>query len=255
MRMHKVLDNIRDTKVSIKVIVSDVKREFTFNIVLKTRIKELCNRICQLLDIDPLRSDIFLYGNLGLHELNPSSTLAQNDVTNGTVLQAKINYTGYGSKINTFYKIITKKQKFGEGSPQKYVDEDKYPVYSLKTQNEMVGLKIRGCCQNKDCIAYNREVTFPLGAGTFPVNTVLTNTKCQTCPYKDKDLQKPIVCKGVILVNCYWKIEGHYFDSNGFYNFKYMKNFIKTEGADGTIFYEKLKDYNYINPVLTVKEL
>ncbi len=119
----------------------------------------------------------------------------------------------------------------------------------------MYGLKVKGICTNRDCIAYNREVTFPYGIGTFDVNAILTRTICQTSPYKDKDLQKPIGVKNMTLVNCNWKIEGHYFDSNGFYNYKYMKNWIKTEGADPNIFYDKIKEVSYIDPKIIVKEL
>jgi hypothetical protein len=119
----------------------------------------------------------------------------------------------------------------------------------------MVGLKIRGSCTNKDCIAYNREVTFPLGTGQFEVNTLLGKTKCQTCPYKDKDLQKPISVKGIVLVNCCWKLEGHYFDVNGFYNYKYQKYWNRTEGADPNTFYEKIKECTFVDPTLSIKEL
>lgn len=255
MRKHNILDYIRESSISIKVSVPDVKRDFTFKVVGKTRVKELCNRVCQLLDLDPIRTDIILYPQYGLHELNPASTLTQNNIQNGSVLAAKIHYTGYGSKVNTFYKVISKKKQFGNQPPEAYVNEDDYPVYSLKTHSEMYGLKVKGICTNKDCIAYNKEVTFPYGIGTFDVNTVLTKTKCQTCPYKDKDLQKPITVRNITLVNCCWKLEGHYFDSNGFYNYKYMKHWIKTEGADPNIFYDKIKEVSYIDPKIIVKEL
>lgn len=79
-----------------------------------------------------------------------------------------------------------------------------------------------------------------MGCGNFDVNTVLSNTKCKACPYRDLSLQKPIKVKVITLVNCYWKIEGNYVDANGFYNYKYMKKWIKTEGADSSAFYDKI---------------
>mmetsp|Transcript_26603 Transcript_26603/g.23577 ORF Transcript_26603/g.23577 Transcript_26603/m.23577 type:complete len:121 (+) Transcript_26603:317-679(+) len=120
--------------------------------------------------------------------MNPASTLAQTGVKHGSSLIAKIGSTGYGSKVNTYYKIISKKSNFGASRPENYVNEDNYPVYSLKTHSEFLGLKVKGVCTNLDCVAYNKDVVYPFGSGDFDVNTILSNTKCKACPYRDLGL-------------------------------------------------------------------
>jgi len=253
MRKHEIFDDHRETKIRIKIKVPDMNREFNFKLLKKTRIKEICIRLCDLLDLDPLRTDIFMFPPGGFLEMNHSSTLFQNGIDESMILTAKIHYTGYRSKVNTLYKIVSKKTEFGNATAENFIDSDKFPVYSLRTQVELYGVKVTGTCVNPRCIAYDKEVSFLLGTGTFDINNILTNTRCQTCPYKDRNSQKPIKVKNISLVNCYWKVEGNYIDVNGFNNFKYCKDWFKTEGADNLKLYDMLQKTNYINPALVVK--
>lgn len=246
---------VRETKIRVKVRVPDMGREFNFKLYRKTRIKEICIRLCELLDIDPLRTECIMFPPFGYLEMSHSSTLVQNRVEDGMTLTAKIHYTGYGSKVSTLYKVVAKKSQFGNSAVENFIDDEKFPVYDLKTNVELHGVKLTGKCVNPDCIAYNKEVTFPLGTGTFDINSILTNTKCQTCPYKDRDCQKPIKVKNISLVNCYWGLKGHYVDVNGFTNYKYTKAWLKTEGADHTKLYDLLRQTTYLDPELTVKAL
>jgi len=255
MRKHEIFDNIRESKIKIKVRIPDMNREFNFKLFRRTRVKEICIRICELLDIDPLRTDAFLYPPFGLLEMNHSSTLMQNGIEDGMTIVAKIHYTGYRSKVNTLYKIVSKKSQFGNSSMENFIDKEKFPIYNLKTKVELYGVKVVGVCTNTRCIAFNKEVTFPLGPGTFNINEILANTRCQTCPYKDRNHQKPIKVKNVSLINCLWRIQGHYIDANGFRNYKYCKGWLKTDGEDNLKLYDLLQSTNYIDPVLIVKVL
>lgn len=124
-------------------------------------------------------------------------------------------------------------KRFGNATAENFIDSEKFLVQSLRTQNELYGVKVTGRCVSPRCIAYDKEVAFILGIGKFDINGILTNTRCQTCPYKDRNSQKPIQVKNISLVNCFWKVEGNYIDVNGFNNFKYCKDWFKTEGDIG----------------------
>jgi len=255
MRKHEVFDGIRDTQIRIKVRVPDVGREFNFKVFKKTRVKEICTRLCELLDVDPLRTNVILYPPYSFTEMNHTSTLMQNSIEDGNQIAAKIHYTGYGSKVSTLYKVVTKKSEFSNTNVEKFVETNSFPVYDLKTNVELYGVKITGACMNPACIAFNKPVTFPMGSGVFDINSLLTKTKCQTCPYKDRDAHKPIKVQNISLVNCYWSIKGNYIDQNGFNNYKYCKNWYKTEGADHMKLYQLLRETPYTNPELTVRAL
>jgi len=256
MKKYDICNDMRDTQISIKVKVPEVNREFKFKLFKKTRVKELGMKLSELLNLDPIRTNVQLYGPGSFSDLNEASTLLQNFLENGSVVIAKVHNTGKSTNISTFYKEVSKKSSFGTMSPlDTYVPEEQYPAYSLKTHAEFYGMKATGVCTNPNCVSYNKEVTFPYGTGTFDINQVLKATLCQTCPYKDKALQKAIIVKEIVLTNCYWRLEGHYFDSNGFFNYKYMKGWVKTEGIDYKSFYRKLAETKYTDPKLYVKAL
>ena len=255
MKKHDILDVTRVTKIAVRVRVPDMGREFNFKLFKKTRVKEIVIRLCELLDVDPLRSDVFLYGPFGMHEMNHTSTLVQNGIENGMTLTAKVHFTGYGSKVSTIYKVVSKQTQFGNMPAENYIDRESVSAFDLKANVELYGVKILGVCVNPYCIAYNKEVTFPLGTGTFDINAMLTNTRCQTCPYKDRNAQKALKIKNISLVNCVWKLKGHYIDSTGFNNVKTTKDWQLTEGTDHTRLYKLLTDTNYLDPQLTVKAL
>ena len=250
MRKSKMQDILRDQEINLVVKVPEVSRQFKFNFSGNTIIKELCNRICDLLDLDPIKTNITLIQQFEVEQLNHSKTLLQNKLKNNAVILAKIQYTSSGSNLsavsNTFSKSYGK-EFFSKSS--------KVSGYSMKTKTEFCGLKIVGICINPTCIAYNTEVTVPMGFKTFDVNKILKKTKCQNCPYKDFDMQKPIIVKNFILTNCFWRLEGHFYDASGFYNYCFMKNWIKTEGCNKMIFFEKLNEKKYIDPQLILKPL
>lgn len=255
MRKFEVTEFMRESQIRIKVKVPDMCREFNFKLYKKTRVKEIIIRLCELLDIDPLRTEMFLFAPFGFNEMNHTSTLVQNGIEDGMAITAKIHYTDAGSKMNTLYKVVSKKTQFGNSASENFVSKDNFPVYDLKGHVDLFGLKVTGVCINPYCLAYNKEVTFPLGTGTFDINSILTNTRCQTCPYKDRNAQKPIKVKSVSLVNCCWMLKGHYVDMNGFTNYKYSKNWFRTEGSDNTKLYDLLRQTNYLDPEVIVKVL
>ena len=233
--------------IDLKVKVRDVNRDFVLRLSEKSRIKEVGNRLAEMLSLDTLRTDFVFSNTLGLTGLNPSSTIYQNGLKQGDVLVAKIINTGYNEvKSNTFYKSTQRAKSLGGSRTRSFIEEPRSAGYQPKVPTEMIGLKCIGICNNKKCVTYGKKVTYPMNCGEFDLIALLSRTMCLRC-------KRPSEVNGISLTNCYWKLQGNFRDSTGFMNLKYMKNWVKTEGTDNTIIYDKLRETRYVNPKLMVK--
>ena len=58
------------------------------------------------------------------------------------------------------------------------------------------GINLFGNCKNRNCIAYNKEVCFPFGFGTFDLikDLIPENEKCPKCPSCELPLLKLETC-------------------------------------------------------------
>ena len=255
MRKSETQQLLRAQIMDITIKVKEVSRQFKFKVKGSTLIKELCNRISELLDLDPIKTYINFIPQFCVEELNHSKSLLQNNISNNAVLFAKILYTSKKSSLTTVFKTISRTQSFRNELLSKSTFNMEFAGYSTKTNTAFFGLKVVGICTNPTCIAYNKEVTVPMGYKTFDVNTIMKKTICQNCPYKYFDMQKPITVTNLILTNCFWRLEGHFYDSSGFYNYSFMKNWIKTEGCNTTIFFQRLNEKKYVDPQLIIRAL
>ena len=237
----------RPQNIDFRVKVVDVNREFLLRLPEKTRIKEVGNKLAELLNLSTLRTDFAFMNKLGLVNLNPSSTLYQNGLRSGDALVAKIINTGYNEiKMSTFYKSTTKVKSFGNSPVETYIDESRIPDYGLKGPTYMIGLRLVGICNNPKCVTSGKKVTYPMGMGEFNLIALISKTSCLRC-------KRSVQMNGLSLSNCYWKVEGNYASSNGFVGMKYMKSWMKTEGTDNTVIYDKLRETKYLNPKLMTK--
>ena len=333
MRKSAVQQQLREQLIKITIKVTECSSQFDFRVKGSTIIKQLCNRISELLDLDPLKTYINLIPQFGRQELNHSKSLLQNNISNNTVLFAKIQYTSKSISNSTEKELLSKSfyasaekeslsksfnvspikeslfksfyasagkeslsKSFYDSAGKEFLSKSFYASaekeslsksfyasagkeslsksfyssagneslsksfygnegYSIKTIKELFGLKVVGICTNQICIAYDKEVTVLMGYNKFDVNLVFNKTKCPSCPYKSTDMQKPITVTNLILTNCFWKFGGHFYDPNKFYNYNFMKNWIKTEGSDTTIFFDKLNEKNYVDPQLITRAL
>lgn len=237
----------RQRFIHISVKIPETVRVYHLHVPKGTILKEISNTMSRLLNLDPLRTTFVFY--LGREVLSPSSTLLQNKIRDGTTLVASMLTTGYSKpKMTTFYKSITKSKSFDKSASLKGFDNTSKPDYRLTTGTDMLGLNLFGTCQNERCIAYDKLVTFHIGMGVFSLMDLLNNTKCIPC-------RRSVKISKVSLTNCFWKVEGNYYDSNGFFNTKYMKEYCKAEGTESELFYQKLRETKFINPKVTVKAL
>jgi hypothetical protein len=94
-----------------------------------------------------------------------------------------------GGEVGSAEKGFTDPTKVG---PIRYATTTEGPDY-LKVKN---GINFFGNCQNKNCIAHNKEVCSPFGFGTFDLMKDLDpkNDKCPKCPACEIPLLKLETC-------------------------------------------------------------
>lgn len=237
--------NNKERPISIAVKIREIGKTFYFTLAQKTKIKEISLQLSELLNLDILRTNYSI--SLGYEVLNPASTLLQNKVRSGDLLIAKMLETG-SINIKTPQKTMTKSKSSENLTPEKYIDVSKYQDYRVKQETDILGLKLVGVCENSSCVANEMKVTIPVGTGVFKLTSLLKETKCMAC-------KRSVKVKELLLTNCFWKVEGKYYDSNGFCNTKYMKGFYRADGTPSDMIYQKLRETEFIDPKITVKAL
>lgn len=253
----------RENNLLVRVRLVDAIKTYSFMVSNKTRMKEIAHKLALQLDLDPIRTNFTF--SVGMEVFKPTSTLLQNGIRNGDTIIAKMHDTGYNqhrltTATRSYYASVDSKAKtmgsFGTTSARSFASMStarstnafKNPDDVREKKDEIMGLKLSGACRNPKCIATKKKVTFSMGTGMFSVHNLLENTCCMVC-------KRPAAIYGIYLTNCGWKLEGNYYDANGFLNKKYMKSYEKVIGTDGESIFEKLLETQYVNPLLTIKGL
>jgi hypothetical protein len=77
------------------------------------------------------------------------------------------------------------------------------------------GLSIIASCINPQCINYQQDTVIHIGYGSIAFYEAIARLKCDLCPYRSQFLRPTMMCKGVKLSNCLYKMEGTKTDLQG----------------------------------------
>ena len=180
------------------IINIKIKTEWNVSIIqadTNSRISDLKEKIRQLCD---------LHGNFLL--IFKSKYLMENrkikdyQIKNLETIRVVNEINVIGGEVGSAAKGFTDPTKVG---PVRYNTTTEGPDYLIVKK----GINLFGNCQNKNCIAYKKEVSSPFGFGTFDLMKDLDpdNEKCPKCPSCEFPLFKLETC-GFML--CRYKYTG-----------------------------------------------
>ena len=132
--------------------------------------------------------------------------------------------TSKGGEVGSAAKGFTDPTKVG---PIRYSTTTEGPDYLIVKK----GINFFGNCVNKNCIAYNKEVSSPFGFGTFDLMKDLdpNNEKCPKCPACEIPLLKLETC-GFML--CSYKYNGKKIENDGIVPVNYEKRISEPDKLD-----------------------
>ena len=130
--------------------------------------------------------------------LKDNKTLEYYEIKDGDKIISNIHHQG--GEVGSLIKGFTDPKKIG---PIRYSTITDGPDYLTVID----GINLFGICKNKNCIAYNKEVSSPFGFGTFNLIEDLDedNEKCPKCPSCELPLLKLETCG---FMNCRFKYAG-----------------------------------------------
>ena len=107
--------------------------------------------------------------------LKNNRTIADYEIEDGDEIEA--SKESRGGEVGSMAKMLADPEKKG---PVKWKTTYDGPDYLIVRK----GINLFGYCQNKNCIAYKKEVCHPFGIGTFDLIQDLntTSNKCPKCP-------------------------------------------------------------------------
>ena len=108
-------------------------------------------------------------------DLNDDETIEELGIDDGDLIYWSVLYNG--GEVGSAVKMMTDPEKKG---PVKWKTTYYGPDYRIVKK----GINLFGFCQNKNCIAYKKEVCHPFGLGTFDLIQDLSSKsdKCPKCP-------------------------------------------------------------------------
>ena len=121
---------------------------------------------------------------------------------------------------------------------------------------EVDGLTIEAICINPKCINFHRHIVFPIGMGTFSLERVQKDIKCQMCPYRALGINPAVIVKELQFKNCRWTISGHKKARNGNGYFEQSLNrWVRVEGKDTTSFQHIVSQDQWKNVWIEIKKI
>lgn len=241
------MKKVVDYPIKIRISIPETKKSFDLNLSIHTTVKEINSIISQKLGFDPFITNFNFEAPRDFYIMNPTSTLLQNRVRSGDIIQAKITLTttlNAKSQLNPRSQII-----------KSLIDLSELSNYKPNVRSNVYGLIIEGVCINQKCLGYAENMKFPLGVGEFNLNEIINGIKCPICPYREFGTNPLIVVKQIKLVNCYFKYEGSYKDDNGFVHRKVCPSFFKIEGENINKLYQIIDKNKWIDFSITVKAM
>lgn len=241
------MKKVVDYPIQIKISIPETKRSFSFSLSIHTTIKEINSMVSQKLGYNPFLTNFNFESPRDYIILSPTSTLQQNNIRNNDTLFAKLTITSTNNP----------KSSLDSRSPliRSLLNLSELNKYGKTLRTNIYGLIIDGVCVNEKCLSYAENMSFPLGTGTFTLDEILNGIKCPICPYKELGVNPSIVVKQIKLVNCYFRFEGNYKDRQGFVHRKAAGNFLKVEGENTNKLYQIIEEFQWVNFLLTVKQL
>ena len=144
------------------------------------------------------------------------------NIENGDTILA--NFLNKGGEVGSTAKGFTDPTKVG---PIRYTTTTEGPDYLIVKD----GINLFGNCVNKNCIAYNKEVSSPFGFGTFDLIKDLDqkNEKCPKCPACEIPLLKLETCGFQM---CRYKYIGKKFENGKIVPVNYENTISDTDDLD-----------------------
>jgi len=114
-------------------------------------------------------------------ELDDNKTLFDYDIIEDSTLY--LVYKVQGGEFGGSGKIFTDPEKI---EPKGLKFSDKAPFYRAVTK----GMNLLGICENKNCIAFKREVIYKFGFGTFDLINDMKNNppECPACEFRLREV-------------------------------------------------------------------
>lgn len=193
--------------IELTVYVADTTKSLKYICSIHITLREIAIKIANDLKIDAFRSNISFRTRYNYVKLDIASTLNQNKLTNNKS-ELYANIDNISTKEYLSERISDTTNLANNMNLSKLDLINKFPLYMTKIPT--LGLNIEGICQNKKCIYYGRKVFCSLGVGTFNLKELFTKIKCPTCPYKDLNVNPPIIIHKMIFKGCLWRILKNY---------------------------------------------
>ena len=154
--------------------------------------------------------------------LKDSRKIKDYEIEDKDIIQSQS--TSKGGEVGSAAKGFTDPTKVG---PIRYSTTTEGPDYLIVKK----GINFFGNCVNKNCIAYNKEVSSPFGFGTFDLMKDLdpNNEKCPKCPACEIPLLKLETC-GFML--CSYKYNGKKIENDGIVPVNYEKRISEPDKLD-----------------------
>ena len=88
--------------------------------------------------------------------------------------------------------------------------------YDKKKAKEPVsdgfGLALRASCTNEKCVNFGEDIFVNYGYGNFPIYSLISDLKCEKCPYKNQYLRPVMICKDMKISKCCYRLSGTVID-------------------------------------------
>ena len=183
--------------VVINIIIRSSEKETKIQVDTNYRIRDLKAKIINIFGFDK-QTDLRLYFQSKL--LYDNQLINDCEIGNNSLIHVVKRLPLIGGEVGSAVKGFTDPTKVG---PVRYNTTTEGPDYLIVKK----GINLFGNCENKNCIAYKKEVSSPFGFGTFDLIKDLDpdNEKCPKCPSCEFPLFKLETC-GFML--CRYKYTG-----------------------------------------------
>ncbi|KAM3134546.1 hypothetical protein pb186bvf_013360 [Paramecium bursaria] len=240
--------------ITLTIILNSTKQSLKFNIGIHTTIKEISNKLAGELCLDVFRTRISFQYGYTTNKLDESKTLSQLSITNpqeSIYANVESLHTKQLGKVTLREKKPVLKQKY------RVTDLDLVAFHPGQIQRyEVDGLTLEGVCVNPKCLNFQRDIVYPIGFGTFSVDRILKEIKCDLCPYKDMGVNPPVVMKEMQFKQCKWTISGKKQArvGNGYFE-QSLNRWVRVEGKDNLSYQQIVGQDQWLNVWIEIKPI
>ncbi len=207
----KFINGIKKFKVEVNP--SDTIKKVKENLILKIKNSKYSNEYYSI------NSILLIYNG---SPLSDNDTVEELGIKDRGVIQFSKMYRG--GEVGSAVKMMTDPEKKG---PVKWKTTYDGPDYLIVKK----GINLFGFCQNKNCIAYKKEVCHPFGLGTFDLIQDLSSKsdKCPKCPACEYLLLELETCG---FMKCKYHYEGMKIEKGQFKKLDYSNSISEEHTID-----------------------